>query len=199
MQQLYTISQLQLQLEELSSRGSALEQAFARDVQACWQQLPLQQIEDQARWNLHLPSQLPFAICLSNQRVHLLSAKLIAVWQQLQSQAAADGVELYIISAFRGIKRQHGIIMRKMASGLPLQQILSVNALPGCSEHHSGLALDLGTQAESDLEESFAESEAYGWLQQHAATYGFSLSFPQHNPQGYIYEPWHWCWQPDGR
>jgi D-alanyl-D-alanine carboxypeptidase len=29
-------------------------------------------------------------------------------------------------------------------------------------------------------------------LQNNAAQYSFELSFPENNPQGISYEPWHW-------
>lgn len=195
MQQFFTINQLQTRLLQLLQHGSALERAFAAEVQASWQQLPLQELSDIPRWNLYVPRLHPMDICLSNRRVHLMPLQLIAVWQRMQQQAEAQGVHMYILSAYRSIVRQHGIVMRKLAAGMPIGQILAVNALPGCSEHHSGLALDIGTQAQSDLEENFAASEAFAWLQANAAGFGFVMSFPENNPQGYIYEPWHWYWQ----
>ena len=33
------------------------------------------------------------------------------------------------------------------------------------------------------------------WLQTHAPDHGFVLSYPRGNRYGYIYEPWHWCYQ----
>ena len=67
-------------------------------------------------------------------------------------------------------------------------------APPGYSEHHTGLALDIGDldHPETDVEVSFEETPAFEWLKNNADRFGFELSFPVGNPQGVSYEPWHW-------
>jgi D-alanyl-D-alanine carboxypeptidase len=42
--------------------------------------------------------------------------------------------------------------------------------------------------------ESFEHTEAFAWLQGHAAAYGFRMSYPRGNVHGISYEPWHWFW-----
>ncbi|HTH44124.1 MAG TPA: D-alanyl-D-alanine carboxypeptidase family protein [Oxalicibacterium sp.] len=42
-------------------------------------------------------------------------------------------------------------------------------------------------------EEEFADTEAFRWLERHAARFDFKLSYPRGNALGFIYEPWHWC------
>ena len=44
----------------------------------------------------------------------------------------------------------------------------------------------------TNLSSSFAITAAFRWLQNNAAQYSFELSFPENNPQGINYEPWHW-------
>lgn len=65
---------------------------------------------------------------------------------------------------------------------------------PGFSEHHTGYAVDIGdgNAPHTHLEETFADTAAYRWLTAYAARFGFELSFPPNNPQGVMYEPWHW-------
>jgi len=75
-----------------------------------------------------------------------------------------------------------------------VEEILTVNAAPGYSEHHSGYALDIGTPGEPPAEESFESTAAFAWLGEHAGRFGFQLSYPRDNPHGIVYEPWHWCW-----
>ena len=72
-----------------------------------------------------------------------------------------------------------------------------VNAAPGFSEHHSGLALDIGTQDEPPAEESFERTAAFAWLRDHAGEHGFVMSYPRDNPHGIVYEPWHWRFSTD--
>ena len=42
------------------------------------------------------------------------------------------------------------------------------------------------------LDEAFESTAAYAWLAKHARRFGFSLSYPRGNPEGFLYEPWHW-------
>lgn len=113
---------------------------------------------------------------------------------RMREAAAADGIDLQIVSAFRSARYQCGILERKLADGQDVKQILAVSAAPGYSEHHSGRAVDLTTPGYPALEEEFERSPAFAWLQQHAARYRFALSYPRGNRHGIAYEPWHWCW-----
>ncbi len=115
-------------------------------------------------------------------------------WRAMHQAAADDGIELILVSAFRSITYQRGILQRKLAAGQTPEQILAVSAPPGYSEHHSGRALDLTTPGTPALEADFADTEAFRWLQKNAARFGFVLSYPPDNPQGFTYEPWHWAW-----
>lgn len=120
-----------------------------------------------------------------------------AAWRELSAAANADGVTLHIVSAFRSMERQADIIRRKLELGLSIEQILSVSAPPGYSEHHSGRAVDVATEGCPPLEPEFEHTEAFQWLSAHATQFGFVLSFPRGNRYGYAYEPWHWCFEGD--
>ncbi|AOY00936.1 M15 family metallopeptidase [Jeongeupia sp. USM3] len=117
-------------------------------------------------------------------------------WQTMQAAAAADGVTLRIASAWRGIDRQAELIRAKLDRGETIAAVLERLAPPGCSEHHTGRAVDVYEPGGPVLEEAFDTTAAYAWLQLHAIRFGFTLSFPRGNANGYIYEPWHWCYQP---
>jgi len=123
-----------------------------------------------------------------------LTPRAAAAWRRMQAAAATDGVVLLPLSAYRSVARQTLIIRRKLARGQDIATILKVSAVPGCSEHHTGRALDLGTPGHLDLEVSFARTRAFRWLVKHAKRFDFQLSYPRRNPHGINYEPWHWCW-----
>lgn len=125
-------------------------------------------------------------------RAHRLTPDTAAAWAALQLAARQDGIEIFIVSAFRDLAQQIAIIEHKLARGLPLEQILTLSAPPGYSEHHSGRAIDIGTPGSTPTEEEFETTAAFAWLTEHAARFGFVLSFPRGNRYGYIYEPWHW-------
>ena len=113
-------------------------------------------------------------------------------WRRMRAAAAGDGIALEAISGYRSHDYQLGIFERKLARGLALEDILAVNAAPGFSEHHGGLALDIGTPGEPPAEDSFERTPAFAWLQAHAGAHGFTMSYPRDNPHGIVHEPWHW-------
>lgn len=138
------------------------------------------------------PTTLRFAGLDRFDRPLWLSAQAASAWQLMVEAAQLDNIELEAISGFRSHAYQLGIFSRKLARRQTLEQILSVNAAPGFSEHHSGEAIDIGTPGEPAAEESFENTPAFAWLGQHAARFGFRLSYPRGNPHGIAYEPWHW-------
>lgn len=113
-------------------------------------------------------------------------------WQRMREAAYRDGIVLDAISGYRSHDYQLGIFERKLARGQTIGQILTVNAAPGYSEHHSGRALDIGTPGEPPAEESFENTDAFAWLRGHAGDFGFRMSYPRDNTHGIVYEPWHW-------
>jgi D-alanyl-D-alanine carboxypeptidase len=119
-------------------------------------------------------------------------------WSHLRDAARRDGIVLEAISGYRSHDYQLGIFERKLARGQTVDDILRVNAAPGYSEHHSGLALDLGAPDEPAAEASFEATDAFAWLTANAAGHGFVMSYPRDNPYGIVYEPWHWCFRPHG-
>lgn len=119
-------------------------------------------------------------------------------WRGMQAVALRDGIVLEAISGYRSHDYQLGIFERKRARGLSVAEILQVNAAPGFSEHHSGLALDLGAPDEPPAEESFEATPAFAWLRDNAGTHGFCMSYPRDNPHGIVYEPWHWRYAASG-
>jgi zinc D-Ala-D-Ala carboxypeptidase len=138
------------------------------------------------------PAWLAFAGFDRFRRPLWLHAAAERGWKRMFEAALRDGVVLEAISGYRSHDYQLGIFARKRARGLSVEEILAVNAAPGYSEHHSGLALDIGTPGEPPAEESFEDTPAFAWLREHAGGHGFEMSYPRGNPHGIVYEPWHW-------
>ena len=126
----------------------------------------------------------------------LLTMPAAAAWASMRHAAAGAGITLIPVSGFRSVARQGEIIREKLARGLNQPDILRLVAAPGYSEHHTGRAIDITAPDDPPLEEGFAQTSAFKWLQTHARDFGFTLSFPPGNPHGIAYEPWHWLWQP---
>ncbi len=140
------------------------------------------------------PSRLALAGFDRYRRPLWLSAGAGRGWNRMRAAAGEDGIALDAISGYRSHTYQMGIFARKRARGLSVDNILAVNAAPGFSEHHSGDALDIGTDDQPPAEESFERTLAFRWLSDHANDFGFHLSYPRDNPHGIVYEPWHWRW-----
>jgi len=126
-------------------------------------------------------------------RMQRLAPKAAGKWQQMVAAAAEDGITLLLVSGFRSVDYQAGLIRKKINAGQNIGDILEVNAPPGFSEHHTGRAVDVATPGSRPLTEDFENTEAFAWLQRRAAEFGFSMSYPRDNPCGFVYEPWHWA------
>jgi len=142
------------------------------------------------------PDWLAFAGFDRYRRALWLRFDAARAWLHLHEAAMRDDVVLDAISGYRSHDYQLGIFERKLDRGLGIDEILAVNAAPGFSEHHGGLALDIGAPDEPPAEESFERTDAFAWLQSNAGDHGFAMSYPRDNPHGIVYEPWHWCYQP---
>ena len=128
-------------------------------------------------------------------RQYQLTPTAAAAWRTMKAAAAADGIVLYLGSAYRSVARQVEIIRTKLDAGDTIDHVLTLCAPPGYSEHHTGRAIDIATPGSPELEEVFETTAAFRWLTEHAADFGFTLSYPRGNSDGYVYEPWHWCHQ----
>lgn len=159
---------------------------------------------------LGIPAHLPFARGLSEcaepsalelverqdgGREFFLTPAAANAWRAMKAAAELDGITILIASAFRSIDRQAEIIRGKLSSGQSIEEILSVCAPPGFSEHHTGRAVDVTTPGTPPLETDFETTAAFAWLVQNAGYFGFHMSYPVGNPYGYQYEPWHWCFR----
>ena len=129
-------------------------------------------------------------------------ARAVGALNAMIQGAKADGVSLIVGSGYRSIERQQYLFDRKikqyMAKGYDYQAAYDIAktivAIPGTSEHNTGLAADIVTPSYQTLDEGFEKTDAFAWLSAHCAEYGFILRFPKGKEAvtGIIYEPWHY-------
>lgn len=118
-----------------------------------------------------------------------------AKYQEMANAAAPSGIYFAPISGFRSVQdQQHVFFDVKAERRQNASKRAEVSAPPGYSEHHTGYAIDLGDGSfpDTNLSQSFENTQAFKWLEANAATFSFEMSFPKNNRQGVSYEPWHW-------
>ena len=182
------------------SRGFAIDEAGHLPLDQLQERLHALGLQEEYGERTQLPLvPEPAALALAGfdryRRPLWLTAGAARAWEAMRRAACADGVVLEAISGYRSHDYQLGIFERKLARGQTVAQILTVNAAPGYSEHHSGNALDIGAPGEPPAEESFEKTSAFAWLSRHAGGFGFVMSYPRDNLHGIVYEPWHWCYR----
>ena len=132
----------------------------------------------------------------------LVDERVYDALMQMLSDCQADGLSPIVCSAYRTIEKQTSLFQRKidkyLADGLSYEEAYAaaaqVVAVPGTSEHHTGMAVDLvalSYQVLDTAQESTAEQQ---WLMAHCHEYGFILRYPNGTTDitGIIYEPWHY-------
>ena len=117
---------------------------------------------------------------------------------------AGKKYNLRICSAFRTVKRQTELFERQVGrvknanpgiTQARAEEIASTStARPYNSEHHLGLAIDFFFYDYTDIFEAYADTEAYAWMMENCAEYGFILRYPRDKMDitGVMFEPWHY-------
>jgi D-alanyl-D-alanine carboxypeptidase len=124
------------------------------------------------------------------RKMRIAAAKAI---EKMFAGAEQDGVSLLGVSAYRSHVAQTALFNYYVnADGYKLASTYS--AIPGTSEHETGLAIDVtGGNGKCAAEHCFEGTVEAKWLHQHAAEYGFIIRYPKGKDKitGYKYEPWH--------
>lgn len=103
------------------------------------------------------------------------------------------GYTLKVVSAYRSYERQKEIYNNNVLYRGE-ENTNKVSANPGCSEHQTGLAIDISTPSVSNrIDESFGKCKEGKWVKRNAHKYGFIIRYPKGKTDitGYEYEPWH--------
>ena len=122
--------------------------------------------------------------------------KAYAAYLDLKKELEAEGVHVDLDSAYRPVEDQQRIwdeFMQKYGEEYTKRTV----AVPGYSEHHTGLALDLYLIVDGknidENEDMMALPEIWKKIHPKLADHGFILHYlPQRKIfTGYSYEPWH--------
>ncbi len=137
----------------------------------------------------YAPKVVYLTAAYTNQRDRLRPVACQA-FMKMADAAAQEGLRIYNASAYRSYTTQKWVYQRYVNQE-GAQEADTYSARPGCSEHQTGLALDINTASLSD---HFEETEEYAWLVENSWRYGFILRFPEGKEEitGYQFEPWHY-------
>ena len=153
-------------------------------------------------WNLilvnkeHLiPEDYDFELVYYDENnVFGMDARIVEPLYEMLSDCIEAGFTPEICSAYRDTAKQVQLFddsdYRKEH---PDDDVTSV-AVPGASEHEIGLAVDIFSSENHELDESQELTETQQWLMEHCWEYGFILRYPK-DKESYtdiIYEPWHY-------
>ncbi|MEG0614864.1 MAG: M15 family metallopeptidase [Oscillospiraceae bacterium] len=121
---------------------------------------------------------------------------------KMLADAKKDGINLTICSAYRSLEKQKSLfnndVEKYKNQGYSKEEAYAMTAknvaIPGQSEHQTGLAADILSDEFSSLSEKFDTSKAFKWLDENAYKYGFILRYPKDKTEitGISYEPWHY-------
>lgn len=107
----------------------------------------------------------------------------------MASAAREDQIQLQVDSGFRSFGFQKRILEGLLAKGRPFLNAVRWTAPPGYSEHMTGRVVDFVPS-----KAGFQHTPAYQWLQDHAADFCFTETYPLGNAGGFDWEPWHWLY-----
>lgn len=114
--------------------------------------------------------------------------------QKMLDDAAADGVIITELSSYRSYEYQRQLFNGYVAE-MGHDAAASLSAIPGTSEHQTGLTADFGaSDGRCTLESCYASTKEGKWLKENAYKYGFILRYQLGKDQitGYNFEPWHY-------
>lgn len=122
---------------------------------------------------------------------HEVSQVALEPLKRMLSDCSAAGIEYTFNSAYRTVEEQTAILeyrTREHMENYDLdfedarKKALETVAIPGTSEHHLGLAVDL------------LGEEAVAWFTEHCWEYGFIVRYQEDKSHitGITYEPWHY-------
>lgn len=132
----------------------------------------------------------------AKQKMRLYAAKsLEALFIEMR---AAGFTDVSVTSGYRSYAYQQSLLNNEIALLKPTygsraeEQAKKQVAVPGTSEHQSGLCIDMHNL--SSASQAFESQNAYKWLYSNCAKFGFILRFPKDKTDitGIIYEPWHY-------
>lgn len=119
-------------------------------------------------------------------------------YKKLEKDLKKDGIIIVLDSVYRSVKEQEDLWDRwSKDPEKGIEYAKKYAAVPGYSEHHTGLAVDIVIKKDGKLieenEDMIEEREIFAKVHKKLSKYGFILRYLEGRDDitGYTYEPWH--------
>lgn len=133
---------------------------------------------------------------------HAIDKRAYPDLQDMMDAMRAEGLSPLICSSYRTNEKQQTLYNNKVSQYLEKGYSQTEAeaeagkwvAVPGTSEHQTGLAVDIVDINYQLLDEKQEETEVQKWLMKNSYRYGFILRYPSDKSDitGIYYEPWHY-------
>ena len=164
--------------------------------------------DNSSGWNLLLVNpwnKIPndFSVQLTQlKNKHAIDTRAYPDLQDMMDDMRAEGLSPVICSSYRTKEKQQALynneVNNYLANGYSRakaeEEAGKWVALPGTSEHQTGLAVDIVDAGYQSLDEKQETTAVQQWLMKNSWRYGFILRYPNHKSDitGIYYEPWHY-------
>ena len=117
-------------------------------------------------------------------------------YKELKAALEKEQVYIELDSCYRSVAEQQEL-WDSWTVEKGIEYVKTYVAVPGFSEHHTGLALDICIRVNGELvfenEDMIADRETFAKIHAKLADYGFILRYLENRDEvtGYSYEPWH--------
>ena len=152
-------------------------------------------------WN-YIPDGYANTIKLRSFGSHKVDSRCYDSLRQMLADCKAAGNDPVICSSFRTAEGQtklfNNAVKKYTDRGYSYEEAYKLaakgTAIPGTSEHQLGLAVDIVSYSNWNLNESQLKTSTQQWLMKNSYKYGFILRYPtgKSNITGIIFEPWHY-------
>lgn len=129
---------------------------------------------------------------------HRIEHETYTQFLALRDELLEKGIQIELDSVYRTPEEQQAIWDAWTDDPeLGLEYCQKYLAVPGFSEHHTGLAVDIFIMKDDveirDNDEMIADTEDFAVIHELLPQYGFILRYPEGKDDitGYAYEPWH--------
>lgn len=164
--------------------------------------------EKEPEWNLILANpwnKLPedFSVELADiGGGHMVDARIVDELNQMMSDLRSAGHSAFVCSSYRTGAKQTTLYNNEVNDYLSRgysEEEAAIEAgkwvaVPGTSEHQTGLAVDIMSSYYLVLDEGQEDTAEQQWLMENSYKYGFILRYPSNKSEltGIYYEPWHY-------